>query len=181
MINFDKTFLEQSPKIIKCSAQKLISLKYGRILAIINENDENDNSTIKALFFDKNFQLKCTLKLEEKTLLDVIQLKTKEILFYFIDAIFKYNLKSLKLIFKYKTNFANLEGDIAERVFELSDSTIAFCFSASYGIDIYNNNLEYIKTIKTKFASYSVCEINNNNIAFNCTFNYKSGEYEIGF
>ena len=177
MIDFDKTFLEECPKIIKCSVEKLVPLKYGRILATVMDKSYSYRTT-KALIFDKNFQLISSIKFKD-IILDVIQLKTKKILFLFINYLFLYNLKSLKLVSEFK--FSNGEGPAVERIFELSDSKMAFCYSASYGIDLYNNNLEFIKTIDTKWNSYSACEINNSNIAFNCTQNYKCNEYEIGF
>ena len=69
-------------------------------------------------------------------------------------------------------------------MFELSNSTLALCYSASYWINLFkknNNDFKYLKTIVTKYSSYWACEINNNNIAYNCTFNYKCGEYDICF
>ena len=176
MIDFNKTFLNQDAKIYECPAEKIISLKDGSFLSI------NDN---EASIYDKNFQLKVKLKFKNK-LADVLQLKTNEILLLIADYrdnyLLFYNEKTFKLISKIDDLHNKYAG--AERMFELSNSTIALCFSASYDINIFekrNNDYKYLKTIDTKYSSYSACEIDNNNIAYNCTLNYKCGEYDICF
>lgn len=176
MIDFNKTFLNNDAKIYQCPADKIISLKDGSFLSI--NKDE-------ALIYDKNFNLKNKLKFKSK-LADVLQLKTNEILLLIADYkdnyLLLYDEKTFKLLSKiYDISNGNAG---AERMFELSDSTIALCFSASYGINLFekkNNDFIYLKTIDTKYPSYSACEIDNNNIAYNCTFNYKIGIYDICF
>ena len=70
-------------------------------------------------------------------------------------------------------------------MFQLSDSTIAFVFNAAYDIDIYKkseeNSLNFVKKIQTKYSCYSACEINDNNIAYNSTEDYRFGDYKICF
>ena len=78
--------------------RKINSLKYGRILAIIDEEDEKSYSRrAKEVIFDKNSQLISTLKFK-KEVIDVIRLKSKKILFLFINHLILYSLKSLKLV-----------------------------------------------------------------------------------
>ena len=176
MIDFKKTFLNQEAKIYKCPAEKIISLKDGSFLSIYQN---------EASIYDKNFQLKFNLKFED-TLADVLQLKTNEILLLIADykanCLLLYNDKNFKLISKINDFYNESAG--VERIFELSNSNLALCFSASYSINIFekrNNDYKYLKTIRTKDSCYSACEISNNNIAYNRTYNYKVGEYDICF
>ena len=176
MIDFKKTFLHQEAKIYECLSEKLISLKDGSFLSIYEK---------EASIYDKNFQLKFKLKFKNN-LVDVLQLQTNEILLLIAD----YSANSLLLYdnktFKLKSKMDNFHNDYygVERMFELSNSTLALCFSASYGINLFersDKDYKYLKTIDTKYSSYSACEIDNNNIAYNCTINYKCGEYDICF
>ena len=132
MIDFNKTFLNQEAKIYKCPADKIIPLKNGSFLSI-NQKE--------ALVYDKNFQFKLKLKFKHK-LADVLQLKTNEILLLIADYeenyLLLYNEKTFKLISKIN-DFHN-KNDGAERMFELSNSTLALCFSASYGINIFEKS-----------------------------------------
>lgn len=176
MIDFNKTFSNDDAKLYKCPAYKIISLKDGSFLSIYYN---------EASIYDKNFKLKNKLKFKSQ-LADVLQSKTNEILLLIADYrdnyLLLYNEKNFKLISKIDNFHNNIAG--AERMFELSNSTIALCFSASYGINIFeksNNDYKYLKTIDTKYSSYSACEIDNNNIAYNCTYNYKCDEYDICF
>ena len=176
MIDFNKTFLNQEAKIYECTADKIISLKDGSFLPIKGK---------EASIYSKNFQLKFKLNFKNE-LADVLQLKTNEILLliadYYANYLLLYDDKTFKLISKI-SDFHNESAGV-ERMFELSNSTLALCFSASYGINIFernNNDFKYLKTIDTKYCCYSACEIDNSNIAYNCTFNYKCEEYDICF
>ena len=172
MIDFNQTFSNNELKIYECPGDKIISLKDGSFLSL----DYREVS-----IYNNNFQLKCKLYFENQVV-DALQLKTNEILLliadYRINNLLIYNDKTFKLI----SRIDDLDG--VERMFELSNSNLALCLSASNGIIIFeknNNNYKYLKRINTKYASYSACEIDNNNIAFNCTFNYKCGIYDIRF
>ena len=175
MIDFNITFSNINCKKYKVLADKLIPLKDGKILSIIYNNKV-------VHIYDKNFQIITILKLKNN-LSDAIQLKTKEILLLLTGELLIYNHKTFKLLSK--TKITKKYNVVPERMFELSNSNIVFCYSSSNLIEIYkkkkNNNIELIKQILTNYDSYSACEINNNNIAYNCSPNYILNNYFIYF
>lgn len=176
MIDFNKTFSNKNFEEYKVLTNKLIPLKDGKIVSIAY-------SYKKIYIYDRNFQIITVLKFD-KSLFDAIQLKTKEIVFLLTTSeVFIYNHKTFK--FLSKTKLINSNKIRPERMFELSNSNIVFIYSDSNLIEIYkknrNNTIELIKQIKTKYDNYSACEINNNNIAYNCSPNYKSDHHMVCF
>ena len=184
MIDLDKTFsVENSEKIKVCLGEKFFLLKNGNIIS-------NQNESI-CIYDIKNFQLINTMKFSQR-ILDMIQLKSEEILILVESKVLMYQLNTFKLLSTtaiqgkdYDYHYGGECTSSPERMFQLSDSTIAFVFNAAYDIDIYKKaddySLNFVKKIKTKYSCYSACEINDNNIAYNQTENYKFGVYEVCF
>ena len=184
MIDLDKTFsIENSEKIKVCLGEKFFLLINGNIISKQNESI--------CIYDITNFQLINTLKFSED-IIDIIQLKTEEILILLPYKVSMYQLNTFKLLstteiqgkdYDYHYGRECISGP--ERMFQLSDSTIAFVFNAAFDIDIYKKaddySLNFVKKIKTKYSCYSACEIYDNNIAYNQTEDYRFDEYEVCF
>jgi hypothetical protein len=184
MIDLDKTFSSENYKEFKVSlGDKIFFLKNNNIIS-------KENESIYIYNID-TFQLITKISFPE-VVIDLIQLKTKEILILLPYKVLMLHDNSYKLLstkevkgkdYDYHYGRECVSG--AERMFQLSDSTIAFVFNAAYDIDIYQksekNSLIFVNKIKTKYSCYSACEINDNNIAYNCTQDYRFGHYDICF
>ena len=184
MIDIEKTFQKENRKEIKGSlGEKIFLLNNNNIMSFEGES----------LFIYNIENLQLITKFQfDKRILDIIQLKTEEILVLTPCEITMMDGKSYKILSKRGMKGKNYDmhyGDVCEsspeRMFQLSDSTIAFVYNAAFNIDICQkseqNQLIYIKTIETKGYCYSACEIGDNNIAFNSTENYKIESYDILF
>ena len=184
MIDLDKTFSKENSKEFKISlGDKIFFLKNNNIIS-----KENKSAYIYNI---DNFQLITKIKFSEE-ILDLIQLKTEEILILLPYKVLMFHGKTYQLLSTleikgkdYDFHYDRECESGAERMFQLSDSSIAFVFNAAYDIDIYKksekNSLNFVKKIKTKYSCYSACEINDNNIAYNSTNDYRFGDYEICF
>ena len=184
MIDLDKTFSSENSKESKISlGDKIFFLKNNNI---ISKEDESVN-----IYNIDTFQLITKIKFHEE-IIDLIQLKSGEILILLPYKVLMLHGNSYKLLSTtevkgkdYDFHYGRECESGAERMFQLSDSTIAFVFNAAYDIDIYKksekNTLIFVKKIKTKYSCYSACEIYENNIAYNSTEDYRFGDYEICF
>lgn len=184
MIDLDKTFSSENSKEFKVSlGDKILFLKNNNIIS------KEDKSVY--IYNIDTFQLITTISFPEE-IIDLIQLKSEEILILLPYKVLMLHGKSYKLLSTtevigkdYDYHYGRECESGAERMFQLSDSTIAFVFNAAYDIDIYRkseeNSLNFVKKIKTKNNCYSACEINDNNIAYNSTKDYRFDDYEICF
>lgn len=184
MIDLDKTFSSENSKEFKVSlGDKILFLKNNNIIS------KEDKSVY--IYNIDTFQLITTISFPEE-IIDLIQLKSEEILILLPYKVLMLHGKSYKLLSTtevigkdYDYHYGRECESGAERMFQLSDSTIAFVFNAAYDIDIYRksekNSLNFVKKIKTKNSCYSACEINDNNIAYNSTKDYRFDDYEICF
>jgi hypothetical protein len=184
MIDLDKTFSSENSKQSKISlGDKIFFLKNNNI---ISKEDESVN-----IYNIDTFQLITKIKFHEE-IIDLIQLKSGEILILLPYKVLMLHGNSYKLLSTtevkgkdYDFHYGRECESGAERMFQLSDSTIAFVFNAAFDIDIYKksekNTLNFVKKIKTKYNCYSACEINDNNIAYNSTEDYRFDDYEIRF
>ena len=184
MIDLDKTFSSENLKESKISlGDKIFFLKNNNI---ISKEDESVN-----IYNIDTFQLITKIKFHEE-IIDLIQLKSGEILILLPYKVLMLHGNSYKLLSTtevkgkdYDFHYGRECESGAERMFQLSDSTIAFVFNAAYDIDIYKksekNTLIFVKKIKTKYSCYSACEIYENNIAYNSTEDYRFDDYEICF
>ena len=184
MIDLDKTFSSENSKEFKVSlGDKILFLKNNNIIS------KEDKSVY--IYNIDTFQLITKISFPEE-IIDLIQLKSEEILILLPYKVLMLHGKSYKLLSTtevigkdYDYHYGRECESGAERMFQLSDSTIAFVFNAAYDIDIYRkseeNSLNFVKKIKTENNCYSACEINDNNIAYNSTKDYRFDDYEICF
>jgi histidinol phosphatase-like enzyme len=184
MIDLEKTFSSENSKEFKISLG-------DKILFLKNDNIISKEEESVYIYNIDTFQLITKISFPEE-IIDLIQLKSEEILILLPYKVLMLHGKSYKLLSTtevkgkdYDFHYGRECESGAERMFQLSDSTIAFVFNAAYDIDIYKksekNSLNFVKKIKTKDSCYSACEINDNNIAYNSTEDYRFGDYKICF